>query len=39
MGANLLLKAADYADQVIHFFRNDEKLREIVSAHKIIAKA
>lgn len=32
---NLLLKTADYPVQVGHLFRNDEKLREIVSAHKI----
>jgi len=35
MRDNLLLKTADYPDQVIHLFRNDEKLREIVSDHKI----
>ncbi|EFC54303.1 hypothetical protein ENTCAN_09291 [Enterobacter cancerogenus ATCC 35316] len=35
----LLLKTADYPAKPIHLFRNDEKLREIVSAYKISVSA
>jgi hypothetical protein len=39
MRDNLLLKTADYPAEVIHLFRNDEKLREIVSVDKITINA